>query len=212
MSDTYDGMCEEVIARCGLNGAVPWVLMASCAYYCGDGTFSVLSDGLFDRLCKDLLAGWEGVTHRHKPLIREDDLRAGSLNGLALSNYPTTVRAALFALVGRAGISEALQAQFDYTPFTPPAWAMDTYVYGLDERGRPLTWRQYQDHHRTEVRGNIARVRERVRSEAVVVAPQAPQGGQEVIARVRQRPTSPVPPAPPPVAATVRARERVRPS
>ena len=208
MADNYDGMCEEVIARCGLNGAVPWLLMASLAYYCGDGTITLLSDGLFDRLCKDLLAGWESVTHRHKALIREDDLRAGSLHGLTVANYPTCVRSALFAVVGRGGASGELRSRFNAVPFTPPAWAMDTFIYGEDEHGRPLTWKQYHDYRRSQVRENIARIREQGRAKPA----ESPQDGVVVVARVRQRPTSPLPPESPVEAVTVRMRERVRPS
>lgn len=189
-----DDMCEMVLERCGLGGAVPWVLMASLAYYHGDGTMELLSDGYFDKLCTRLLDNWVFVEHRHKPLIREDDLRAGSLNALSIANYPMTVRAALLSLVGRQGRHEGLLAQWDTVSFVPPEWAMDTLVYGLDDNGRPLTWKEYRAYRREEVRENIARVRE--------AQPEPPAKP----VRVRQRPAAPLPPPPPPTAVRVRAR------
>ena len=60
-----------------LNLSVPWYLMASYAYYELDRPF--LSDAVFDGLAKVMLKGWSTIEHRHKHLITEDDLRAGTL-------------------------------------------------------------------------------------------------------------------------------------
>jgi hypothetical protein len=208
MKPNCDGMCEHVVAACGIKAGIPWLLMASLAYYCGDGTIALISDGCYDHLCKRLLAAWDEIEHEHKPFITKEDLAAGSLHGLNVENYPTVVRAALFAVAGREGVSAEVQERFDRTPFVPPAWAMDTYLYGADDKGNRLTWKAYHDWRRSQVRENIARIR----AETPAKAPETPQGGQQVVARVRQRPTAPVPPAPVPVALTVRSRERVRPS
>lgn len=55
---------------------VPWYLMASFAYYHRDEP--ILSDGLFDHLCKDLLLHWDTITHRHRTAVDQASLSAGS--------------------------------------------------------------------------------------------------------------------------------------
>lgn len=74
------------------NMVVPWLLMAGYAYHIHD--VSLLSDGLFDEMCADLLARWDEVSHRHKDVITVEDLRAGSLYRLAAGDYPVTARGA----------------------------------------------------------------------------------------------------------------------
>lgn len=70
-----------------LNLSVPWYLMASYAYYELDTPF--LSDAVFDGLAKVMLNGWPTIEHRHKHLITEDDLRAGTL---MTRDFPTIVK------------------------------------------------------------------------------------------------------------------------
>lgn len=60
-----------------VNLGVPWYLMAAYAYYELDTPF--MDDADFDWLARELLHKWPHVQHRHKHLITEDDLRAGSL-------------------------------------------------------------------------------------------------------------------------------------
>lgn len=77
--------------------AVPWVLMASYAYYIhGEG---LLSDTLFDSLCKGLLEKWDNIQHRHKHLITLEDLRAGTLYGLREEHYPGITKSAAMRLL-----------------------------------------------------------------------------------------------------------------
>jgi hypothetical protein len=61
--------------------------MASYLYYQKD--ISMFSDVAFDRLCSKMLGEWADIRHRHKALITEDDLRAGS--GFAIQSYPALV-------------------------------------------------------------------------------------------------------------------------
>lgn len=60
--------------------------MCSYAYYICDAP--VISDGLFDKICVDLLKKWDSITHRHKDLITKADLRAGTC---LISKYPGIV-------------------------------------------------------------------------------------------------------------------------
>lgn len=80
---------------------VPWFLMASYLYY--HTNQSLLSDGYYDELSKELLSRWDQVEHRHKYLITKDDLIAGSLYRLKEEEYPMLVKAAALFLVGELG-------------------------------------------------------------------------------------------------------------
>lgn len=86
-----DSMCQMVIGS-GPNAVVSWWLMASYTYYIHD--VSLLSDGLYDEMAKDMLARWDSIEHPHKHLIKEADLKAGSLFGMLAENYPAQVKGA----------------------------------------------------------------------------------------------------------------------
>lgn len=92
-SDTLD---DEMWSRVesDLNLGVPWYLMASYAYYELDAPF--LSDAAFDKLAKHLLRRWPLVRHRHKHLITEGDLEAGSL---LTRDFPEIVKGATLDLI-----------------------------------------------------------------------------------------------------------------
>ena len=61
-------------------------LMSCYLYYEED--LHIISDTQFDAMCKELLERWPEVTHRHKYLITEEDLKAGT--GFAIQ-YPLMV-------------------------------------------------------------------------------------------------------------------------
>lgn len=71
--------------------------MAGYLYYHLD--FSILSDDLFDRLCKQLLSDYANIRHRHKTIITYDHLTAGSLWDLTREDYPSMCRSAAVGLV-----------------------------------------------------------------------------------------------------------------
>lgn len=71
------------------NMLVPWYLMASYAYYEEDNP--LISDSLFDKLATRLLKCWDEVEHRHKHLLSEDMLKAGTYIG----EYPGLVSGAV---------------------------------------------------------------------------------------------------------------------
>ena len=66
---------------------VSWYLMASYLYYKKDET--VISDELFDQICKKILANWKDIEHPHKKRIKRGDLEAGT--GYAIKKYPSIV-------------------------------------------------------------------------------------------------------------------------
>ena len=91
-----DGMCRAAIKSAPMS-IVPWWLMASYLYYVHD--LSMLSDGLYDELAKDMLKRWDDIKHPHKRLITKDALQAGSLYTLKEEDYPLMTRCAARHLV-----------------------------------------------------------------------------------------------------------------
>lgn len=79
------------------NMLVPWYLMAAYAYYVLDAP--ILSDALFDTICRGLDDQWDEIEHMHKSWIDRDDLAAGTRLSTA---YPAMAMGAASALAGRA--------------------------------------------------------------------------------------------------------------
>lgn len=92
-----DDLCTAAVDR-SVNMLIPWLLIASYAYYHEDE--SLLSDLLFDRMCKQALERYAEITHPHKRFVSEDALRAGSLYHLRREDYPSVVEGACRRLVG----------------------------------------------------------------------------------------------------------------
>lgn len=82
--------------RLNRNLSVPWYLMASYAYYELDTP--ILTDAAFDELAKLMLSRWSAITHYHKHLITEDDLKAGTLMTRA---FPEIVKGAALDIIQR---------------------------------------------------------------------------------------------------------------
>jgi len=74
------------------NALIPWYLTASWAYYWLDDP--ILSDVLYDSLCRQLLTEWESVDHYHKHLIDKSWLEAGTCL-LSKPLYPERVKSAV---------------------------------------------------------------------------------------------------------------------
>ncbi|CAB4213324.1 hypothetical protein UFOVP1451_13 [uncultured Caudovirales phage] len=66
-----------------LDRKVAWYLMASYLYYEED--FSLMSDGDYDDLCKELYEFYEILTHPHVVFLNQELLKCGSGFGL---RYP----------------------------------------------------------------------------------------------------------------------------
>jgi len=71
-------------------------LMTSFLYY--QMNRSVITNDDYDRLCKELLAGWRTGKHQHKHLVTADDLRA--VTGYAIE-YPRMVIGGAMTLLDR---------------------------------------------------------------------------------------------------------------
>jgi hypothetical protein len=65
---------------------VPWYLMASHAYHWMDR--SIISNALYDEICRRLNAEWDEVTHRHKSYIDRSALAYCSGNYVTESHMP----------------------------------------------------------------------------------------------------------------------------
>lgn len=107
-----DGICEAACSK-SPPSMVSWFLMASYVYYVHH--HSMLSDELYDRLAKDLLARWGEIDHRHKHLITPDDLRAGTLYTLKEQDYPRITRGAAQHLIkGNWGVELPVNWGFNH--------------------------------------------------------------------------------------------------
>lgn len=85
--------------RANPNLCVPYILMASYLYYHKDVS-PPTSDTEFDTICKLALDKWDEIRHRHKKLIKRDDLRAGTLYSLPEHKYPLIVKGAAYMWLG----------------------------------------------------------------------------------------------------------------
>jgi hypothetical protein len=71
------------------NLLVPWYLITSYAYYVLDEM--IISDGLYDSICKWLLGALRAgkVDHMHAYLCNEEALAAGTAYHIAAYEYPS---------------------------------------------------------------------------------------------------------------------------
>lgn len=97
MDDTiyHDGYALSLIEG-NRNLLVPWYLMASYMYYCQDRP--IITDALFDSICKRLDAEWDDIDHWHKVHVDRGSLSAGTCLKLE-SDYPDRVKGAAWRLV-----------------------------------------------------------------------------------------------------------------
>lgn len=79
--------------KSGKNTTISWLFSASYAYYILDRP--ILSDAVFDNLCKYVYDNWEGLEHQHKSLLSKEDMANGSLFSLTMLEYPLIVRASV---------------------------------------------------------------------------------------------------------------------
>lgn len=90
------------------NMLVSWYLIASYAYYVMDNP--IISDGLFDEICKRILKEWDSINHGHKYLLDKESLEAGTcllsdsdyeleINMVPTGYYPKIVKGSYAALV-----------------------------------------------------------------------------------------------------------------
>ena len=66
---------------------VSWYMMASYLYY--QRNESIISDELYDQICKKILNNYENINHPHKRRIKRSDLKAGT--GYTIKKYPAIV-------------------------------------------------------------------------------------------------------------------------
>lgn len=79
----------DLVSRKSRNMLIPYYLMASYLYYHRD--VSMLSDDRYDRLCKELDAEWDSLTHDHKQYIDRSLLAAGTGYALPVDLYPLRI-------------------------------------------------------------------------------------------------------------------------
>lgn len=96
MNRKVEKLCKQAIDS-NPNMLVPWYLMLSFLYYIKDE--SVVSDHVYDDICKRPLASWDVVSHWHKHLIDPSVLSAGSGFNLKAEDYPLRTREAAKSLL-----------------------------------------------------------------------------------------------------------------
>ena len=85
--------CSRDLFKKNKNTVIGMILIASYVYYhIPAAECNILSDEVYDKMCKWCLDNWSKVCHPHKYLISEDDLRAGSLYALKEIDYPTIIK------------------------------------------------------------------------------------------------------------------------
>lgn len=94
MMSHSDGKALKALKRSD-NMLVPWYLMAAYAYYVLDTP--ILTDALFDTICRALDDQWDEIEHMHKSWIDRGDLAAGTRLSTA---YPAMAMGAASALAG----------------------------------------------------------------------------------------------------------------
>jgi len=92
-----EAYAEECFTK-NQNLMVSWFLILSYLYY--DCDLTLVSDAFFDRLCKDLSANLDRLSHAHKHLITHDMLTAGTGYNLS-GHFPGIVEGAATDLVAR---------------------------------------------------------------------------------------------------------------
>jgi hypothetical protein len=94
-----DGYAERCISA-RPSKIVAWWLMA--AYLYEHEAKSLLSDGFYDKLCRDLDAKWDVIEHPHKHLIDRVELATSTASYLRRQDYPAiTTSAARRLMRGR---------------------------------------------------------------------------------------------------------------
>lgn len=96
VDESMSDFCRRMIAE-SPDCVVAWYLMASYLYYHED--FSLLSDGLYDRLCRKILKRWKFIKHPHKRLLDRGSLRAGTGYAIRKRNYPSMCVSAAMRLM-----------------------------------------------------------------------------------------------------------------
>lgn len=85
MEPTHEAECRARIAG-KPNMLVPWYLMASHAYHWMDRL--IISNALYDEICRRLLTEWDTITHHHKRFIDHNALACCTGNYLTEDRMP----------------------------------------------------------------------------------------------------------------------------
>lgn len=72
------------------NTVISWYLIASYCYYCRYE--SILSDEVYDKMCKYMLDNFDKLEHVNKNLVDKAALLAGTAYQLKVDDYPLRVR------------------------------------------------------------------------------------------------------------------------
>lgn len=81
----YDEKCRQDF-KMNKNSCIAWYLMSSYGYYQKDE--SLLSDPVYDKMCKYILDNWENLNHKLKYLVPKESLHAGTGFNIPFYSFP----------------------------------------------------------------------------------------------------------------------------
>lgn len=81
----YNQKCRDDF-KTNPSSCVAWYLLSSYCYY--REAESLLSDEVFDRLCKYMYDNWDSLEHKLKYLVDKESLTAGTGYDIQFNNYP----------------------------------------------------------------------------------------------------------------------------
>lgn len=85
----FDSVARKTFKK-NRSSCISWILASSYCYYVR--YTSILSDTVYDKMCKFVLDNYGSLEHPHKHLLTKDMLRAGTAHNLRLDDYPMIVR------------------------------------------------------------------------------------------------------------------------
>lgn len=123
MARYLDGMCEDAIAKSGIDVGIPWLLMAAYLYYVCD--VSILSDTFYDQLEIRIERDYKSIRHPHKKFVPKD---RGLLFKKTEDEYPLMTRHAAHRLARDHGLGHVVNAPVRFDPDREAWAALDRFV------------------------------------------------------------------------------------
>jgi len=93
----YNEQCRRDF-QTNKSSCVAWYLMASYAYY--KQNESLLSDEVFDKMCKWMIENWDSIEHKHKGFINKESLSAGTGFDIEFNFFPQGLLRVINKLIG----------------------------------------------------------------------------------------------------------------
>lgn len=96
----YNNKCRQDF-KLNKSSCIAWYLISSYGYYKLDE--SLLSDDVFDNICKYMEANWDNLTHRLKKYVDRESLSAGTGYNIEFNMLPEGFLRVIMNLVNKLG-------------------------------------------------------------------------------------------------------------